>query len=152
MEDRSELLQTFNSTREGFRAWCYFMDSRAATQEQKSHFIDTELWEIAKDVPCHAELIRYTWWHNYALELTRLKSLPVHFLFYEDYTDNWETTVKQLFQFLDLSPALGAEPLEFISGKHYADYFDPEDIVMAKLLVETLASPEAWALLKNYFP
>lgn len=128
------------------------MDSRSTSHEQKSRFIDSELWEIAKKVPCHAELIRYTWWHNYAYELTRRKSIPVHFLFYEDYTDDWETTVEKLFKFIEISPAVDSEPLEFITGKHYAEYFEPSDISMAKLLVETIASPETWALLKHYFP
>lgn len=64
--DKSELVEVFNATREGFRAWCLAMDSRSVNKEQKSHFIDDELWEIAKNVPCHGDLMRYTWWHNYA--------------------------------------------------------------------------------------
>lgn len=151
MEDRADQLKIFNNTKEGFRAWCYAMDSRSVYQERKSHFIDAELWGIARGVPCHGELVRYTWWHNYAIELTRRMHIPVHVLFYEDYTDDWENTVDQLLQFISVSPASDAEPLEFIAGKHYGEYFDEGDVVMAKLLVKTLASPETWDLLKHYF-
>jgi hypothetical protein len=152
MEDRADQLQIFNATRDGFRAWCNAMDTLSLNKEKNSHFMDDELWEIAKDVPCHGELVRYTWWHNYAIELTRRRNIPVNVLFYEDYTDNWDTAVEQLLQFLGLSPAPGATPLEFILGKHYEDYFDAHDLDSAKLLVKTLASPETWDLVKRYFP
>jgi hypothetical protein len=117
-----------------------------------SHFIDDELWNIAKLVPCHSELIRYTWWHNNAIELTRRRNLPVHTLFYEDYETNWDRTVDELFQFLFLSPARGTEPVPFVTGKHYTGYYDRHDIAMAKVLVRTLASPETWNLVQRYFP
>lgn len=145
-------LAIFNSTREGFRTWCLALDSVSVNVEQNSHFIDEELLEIARKVPCHGELIRYTYWHTMAMELTRRKTLPVHYLFYEDYTNDWNKTVEELFRFIEISPAPGFEPLEFITGKHYADYFDPQDITMAKELVKALASPESWDLLKRYFP
>lgn len=151
MEDRTEQLELFNATKDGFRAWCYAMDSRSIDQEARSRFIDEELWEIARNVPCHGELLRYTWWHNYAIELTRRMNIPVHVLFYEDYTDDWEKTVEQLLQFISLSPAPGARPYEFIAGKHYGEYFDPDNTAMAKLLVKALASPETWDFLKRYF-
>jgi hypothetical protein len=127
------------------------MDSRSVNKERNSHFIDAELWEIAKNVPCHGELMRYTWWHNYANELTRRKRLPVHYLFYEEYAEDWENTVAQLFKFIEIVPAPGAEPMEFIVGKHYDGYFTRNDLEMARELVRTLASPETWDLVKRYF-
>lgn len=151
-DEKQDLLQQFNATREGFQAWCNVMDSGSVKQEAKSHFLDPELWDIARQIPCHGEIIRYTWWHNNAVELTRQRNIPVHNLYYEDYSDNWQKTVDRLFAFLGLSPAPGAEPPEFITGKHYEDYFDAKAIIMARKLVHTLASPEAWELLKRYFP
>ena len=128
MDGREGQLEMFNATKEGFRAWCYTMDSLSVSKERGSHFIDDELWEIAREVPCHGELVRYTWWHNYAIELTRRTDIPVHVLFYEDYAENWENTVEQLLQFLSLSPAPGAEAWEFIVGKHYEDYFESHEV------------------------
>jgi hypothetical protein len=114
--------------------------------------MDDELWNIAKHVPCHGELIRYTWWHNHAIELTRRKNLPVHTFFYEDYENSWDRTVDELFQFLVLSPARGAQPPSFVTGKHYMNYYGRSDAAMAKALVNTLASPETWNLIGHYFP
>jgi hypothetical protein len=151
MEDKKEQLDVFNATTAGFRAWCHFHDSRAVTKEQSSRFFDHDLWILAKDLPCHAEFIRYVWWHNLAIETARRNNLPVHVLFYENYSEDWEGTVKKLFEFLQLSPADNATPPEFITGKHYSDFFEPHHVQLAKDLVLTLASPESWTLLEHYF-
>jgi hypothetical protein len=149
--DKHEKLDLYNASKEGFRAWCDFQDSRAFEKERSSRFFDNEIWELAQELPCHAEFMRYVWWHDLAIETTRRKNLPVYYLFYENYTENWEGTVQQLFKFLHLSTAEGASPLEFISGKHYADYFEPKHVALASDLVSKLASPESRALLEHYF-
>jgi len=118
---------------------------------QQSRHMDDELWNLAKVVPCHDELIRYTLWHNHAIELIRQKNLPGHTLLYEDYEHNWDRTVNELFEFVSLSPAPGAKPYPFIPGKHYKDYYDPSERVSAMVLVKTIASPETWNLVKHYF-
>ena len=144
-------LREFNASKEGFQAWCRFQDVRSEKEEKSSRYFDDEIWEWAQDLPCHAEFMRYTWWHNLALETIRRLNLPLHSLFYENYTQNWDETVQQMFEFLQLSPADGASPLEFIAGKTYLDYFEQRHVALAKGLVSTLASPESWALLEHYF-
>jgi hypothetical protein len=151
MKDNQDNLNVFNATKEGFRTWCQFQDSRAVRKEMSSRFFDDELWRLAKDLPCHAEFMRYVWWHNFALETARRRNLPVHNLFYENFTENWQGTVDQLFEFLHLKPAEGAIPLEFVTGKHYSDYWEPHHAALAKELVAMLASPEIWTLLEHYF-
>lgn len=144
-------LAVFNASKVGFHAWCAFQDSRAFRKERSSRFFDMEVWELAKGLPCHAEFMRYAWWHDLAIETARRKKFPVHYLFYENYTENWVDTVHQLFGFLYLSPAEGASPLEFITGKHYVDYYNQEHVRLAGELVSKLVSPESWALLEHYF-
>ena len=116
-----------------------------------SKYFDAEMWNLAKDLPCHAEFIRYTWWHNLAIEVTKKRQLPAHVLFYEDYSIQWNVTVQALLDFLELSPALGAEPPAFISGKHYEVFFEPRHFELAGRLVKLLASAESWILLRRYF-
>ena len=149
--DRSDLLQRFNDSQAGFYAWCNEMDTKSRPLERSSRFIDNELWSVAKDVPCHGEFLRYVWWHNMAIHVIRNRKLPVHTMHYEDYETKWEDTVHHLFGFLELRPAAGAEPLEFITGKQYRHYFEARHISMARRLVQALASPETWHMLEHYF-
>ena len=150
-ENRTNKLQLFNTTREGFRAWCMDQDRRSFKIHRKNPFLDDDVWNIAKRVPCHDELIRYTWWHNHAIEVARRSNLPVHTFFYEDYETSWNRTVEELFRFLSLSPAQGASPLLFVPGKHYMEYYERSDTAMAERLVQTMASRETWTLLQHYF-
>jgi hypothetical protein len=150
-KNKAEQMTKYNNSKEGFRAWCDHHDRMGLKEELASRYLDDELWSIAKDLPCHAEFIRYTWWHNLVIEVTRRRKIPVHYLHYEDYSHNWNKTVDELFHFLELAPATGAEPPKFITGKHYGDYFEPHHVELARRLVNLLASPESWALLSHYF-
>ena len=151
LEEKQLFLDTFNNTREGFHAWCEFQDYAGRKYETNSRFYDEELWEIARQLPCHAELIRYITWHNLAMEVIRRRNLPVLTMYYESFETDWNATVDSLFDFLYLQPAEGVAPLEFIAGKHYLDHFESHHVVLAKQLTRLLASPEAWQLLEHYF-
>jgi hypothetical protein len=150
-KNETEKLEVFTATKEGFHEWCRYLDLKSKKTEFSSHFYDDEMLAITKALPCHAEIIRYTWWHELAMETVRRMGLPLHNLYYENYTENLEGTVDELFDFLHLSPAEGAEPAEFITGKHYADYYDAIHLSLAKDLVSMLASKELWLLIRHYF-
>jgi hypothetical protein len=150
-EEKQLFLQTFNNTRAGFHAWCDFQDYSGKKYETKSRFYDNELWNLAKELPCHAELIRYIQWHNLAIDVIRRRNLPVLTMFYESFETDWNNTVDTLFEFLHLQPAEGVAPLEFIPGKHYLDHFEPQHVSIAEKITKLLASPEAWELLQHYF-
>jgi hypothetical protein len=50
-----------------------------------------------QSVPCHAEWFRYIQWHNMAYATTKeLLHLPVHYLYYDDYTKDFNKTVQAL--------------------------------------------------------
>ena len=86
-----------------------------------------------------------------AFHVIHNRKLPVHMMHYEQYEQDWSRTVEQLFHFLGLSPASGVEPLKFIAGKHYRHYFESQHIDMIRNLVKTLASPETWQIVEQYF-
>ena len=149
--NKTEMLAQFNTSKEGFHAWCSFQDSRAFDKERISHVYDEELLGLAIQLPCHAEFMRWSWWHDLARETTRRLDIPTQQLYYENYTNNWEGTVRQLFDFLHLAPTAGADPLEFITGKHYEEYFEAIHVEIAKKIVTKLVSQETWGLLEHYF-
>jgi hypothetical protein len=144
-----DFLETFSDSKKGLAAWCRYLDGLRVKEERESRFIDPELLEEVKTVPCHAEFYRYIQWHNLAFEVTRRKRLPTHVLFYENYTENFDETVAQLLNFLELT-AVAPAP-EFYKGKQYAEYFEPQQCQAIARLVQGLASPESWAALQHYF-
>ena len=150
-KNNTEFLNFFTKTKTGFHRWCKYLHIKANHSELSSHLYDNEMLHISKSIPCHAEFIRYTWWHDLALGTIKRMELPYMNLYYENYTYNWEPTVEELFDFLHLTPADGAEPAEFIVGKHYVDYFEEDHLSLAKDLIKTLASKELWSLIKHYF-
>jgi len=74
---------------------------------------------------------------------------PVHYLFYEEYTRNYNKTVDDLFAFLHVEKAV--DPLAFIPGKTYGNLYSEKAKRAAARLVQALATPECWELLKRYF-
>ncbi|KAL7559967.1 hypothetical protein ACA910_022457 [Epithemia clementina (nom. ined.)] len=50
---------------------------------------------------CRIELFRCVQWHSHAIQMTiKLLSIPVHYLYYESYTTNYNATVQDILQFL----------------------------------------------------
>jgi len=103
-----------------------------------------------KEVPCYAEFIRYTKWHNHAIQLVEKKGIPVLTLFYEDYATDWDETVNRLLRFLSLSSSKGGKATEFILGKQYDEFYVEKEKLAAIKLLQTLASPALLDLLQRY--
>jgi hypothetical protein len=139
----------FPSSREGMQSWCEFLDAKPSQREIDSNVMDAAMMKRYKDLPCLSEWYRYIQWHNLAIQVTRRLQLPVHFMYYEDYSNNYAATVEDLFHFLELS--IVQEPLDFIGGKTYGTFFNGKDAELAARMVRELATPDAWLLLRHYF-
>ena len=146
-----ERIDLFNKTKDGFQAYCRFRDTESFKQEMRQRLLSDELLQYAKQVPCYAEFITYTQWHNHAITLVAKKNIPVLTLFYGDYASDWDGTVNRLLKFLSLSPVKGAKAEEFILGKHYDAFYSEEEKLAAMKLIQALASTELWDLLQRYF-
>ena len=68
-------MKAYSNDANGFRSWCQDLDRRYQIWQQNPNNFPT--------VPCSSEFIRYTQWHNLALETAQSMSLPVHFVHYE---------------------------------------------------------------------
>lgn len=144
-----EQLAQYNNSKEGLHAWCDYINTKFAKETFKSDLISPAVKELMKDVPCHADFFRYAQWHNLAIEMTDRMNLPMHYLHYEDYNRDYNKTVADLFSFLDLEAV--SEPIGFIAGKTYRDYFEKEEQIATSRLVKAVASPECWDLVSVYF-
>jgi Sulfotransferase domain len=147
----------YNSTKEGFQAYCHFRDKPFAKLKWNATNIFGEDTTIQKQllgylyhVPCYEQFLNYIRWHNFALEMLEKKKVPVLTLFYEDYASNFEGTVTQLLDFLSLEPANGASPPEFVAGKQYLDFYEPDQVEAARNLMRRLANQGFRQLLLRY--
>ena len=145
----NELRDMFLDKETGLIAWCAYLD------ETFKHFIPLSLHsrddvERLLDIPCHSEFIRYVSWYNAALNMTGKLGIPVHTLFYENYTEDFEVTATKLYGYLRLPIVRPPAPRKSDDGR--IAHFLTEQILEIGYLVENLASPALWSLLKHYFP
>ena len=149
-KNHEEHLELFQNNQDGFRKWCLFLQATSYNATVESDLLDDTTKELYEVVPCASEFYRYVQWHNLAIEVAEEQlQLPVHTIFYEDYSHKYNETVDQLLDFLQLDAV--SEPPPFIPGKEYHDYFSEDDKYYAGQLVKHLATNATWALLKHYF-
>lgn len=136
----------FNTTEEGLAEWCQYLD-------HKYHPLDIRSGQIKPyiHVPCHAEWFRYVQWHNRAWQVTQNLSLPVHYLYYDDYAGpNYTKALTDLLEFLEL-PRQTEQSLRFLPSHTYRTLFSEDHAKAAMEMVQQLAEPAVWKLLAKYF-
>jgi len=136
-------------SREGFRAFCKDMGERHYLEEESSMFY-VAVFEIVKNVPCHADFFRYIQWHNLAFATTWDLGIPTMVINYENYTNNFDETKERLLNFLDQEARY--EPPPFEDGKTYREYFNEDEIRAVSAMFSQLAIGKTWDHTKHYFP
>jgi len=142
-----DILRTFKETREGVRSWCDFLDHNFGG--------NVKSWVPPKDqylldrIPCYSDLLHYVRWHELAIQVYEQYQVPVHVLFYEDYTYKYNETISSLYDFLEL-PVVG-RPQKFTRGKTYKHLFDDNEIEAIAQLIRATATAKCWNILSRYF-
>jgi hypothetical protein len=132
--------------------WCAYRDGTFQALIPK-HIWDRDDAGRLMSTRCHVEFISYVSWHNAALKMTtgQNPNVPVYRLFYENYTTNFGGVVRELYEDFLRYPPISAVPKPFFPRKTYHHLFPPEHQQEIAYLVESLASPELWQLLRHYF-
>jgi hypothetical protein len=139
----------YPKTREGFRDYCSSIDRIHEMSEKRTMFLDDDLMEIMRKVPCYADFIRYIEWHNLAFVTTQDLELDTYVLHYDWYTTRFNTTTRELLDFLNLE--MKAEPTPFLTGKEYP-YFTEDEKLALKEGFRRMASELTWKHVEQYFP
>ena len=145
---------TFNSTYTGFQSFCRWVDQYTVEQKKKqwhAQFPELETWmNMLHPVPCYTEFVRWLRWHEQIVEMLDNEiKVPVLNLYYERYATDFETTTGQLLDFLELKQS--QEPLTFVVGKTYPEFYDPQQVVAIRTLIQGLATPKVWDMIRHYF-
>jgi hypothetical protein len=141
--------KTFTSDRQGFRDFCNLLERNFGGDERHSRWMDPQVMETLKTVPCHADVIRYVQWHNLAHIVTQDLGIPTLVLFYEDYRTKFSETLHKLVEFLEV-PQKG-EAADFVGGKEYVDYFTRDERRATREAIQQLALKGTWKHLEHYF-
>eukprot|EP00543_Licmophora_paradoxa_P011976 CAMPEP_0202460706 /NCGR_PEP_ID=MMETSP1360-20130828/45453_1 /ASSEMBLY_ACC=CAM_ASM_000848 /TAXON_ID=515479 /ORGANISM="Licmophora paradoxa, Strain CCMP2313" /LENGTH=129 /DNA_ID=CAMNT_0049082475 /DNA_START=247 /DNA_END=636 /DNA_ORIENTATION=- len=125
------------------------IDRKYHDQEQANRIWDDQVLKLLEDVPCRADFYRWVLWHDMAFAMTTDMQIPVHIIHYEDYETNFNKTVGDLVQFLQVETV--GEPDTFKKGLRYKDYFTKEQQKKVGLAAKQLALPATWNNIKHYF-
>eukprot|EP01082_Thalassiosira_pseudonana_P004883 g4288.t1 g4288 contig15:728301-729733(-) len=147
-KNETDKMNKFTRTREGFRAFCNDLSERYTSEEKASKFYQ-DVYDIAKNVPCHADFFRFVQWHNLAFITTVDLQVPTMVVHYENYTDSYNQTKDMLLDFLD-QPQIN-EPPTFVTGKTYREYFTDEEIKAVSAMFAKLAMDATWLHTNHYF-
>jgi hypothetical protein len=132
----------------GFANLC--ADASLSNAEHKDTRIDPQVLELIEDIPCHLDLFRYVQWHNLAFVATDDSlQVPTLVINYEDYSSDFEGTLRSMLDFLELPNSGNYEP--FVRGKSYRDYFTDDQIDRMRQATMMLSLPITWHHLERYF-
>jgi hypothetical protein len=135
---------------ETFDEWCTYLDGRH--QKEEDELFKPYKFIIPDGLKCRGEWYRYVQWHNMAFEVTNRNRLPVEYVRFESYEDEYDGTVSRILRFLNFSLAdMVKPPLEFTTGKSYLVLYSDSQKRAAKSFVQAMASNETWSLLECYF-
>jgi len=139
----------FNPNREGLYSWCD--ETGVKFSDEESKWYPNGIYDIAVDVPCHAEFFKLIQWHNLVFEAIEHMNLPSKTLYYEDFITDYANQTKSLLNFYELANVVRIEenivkPVYISNGNFFTD----EDKSKIKHFIKTLASNRTWALLERY--
>lgn len=138
---RGQDVSAYTNDAQGLSAWCEYLDSKHWVASAKVPALEPYL-----DIPCYAEWYRYIQWHNQATAVTDRLGIPVHYLWYDNYTSAFDATVEGLFDFLYLDAV--HEPYEWHAGHSYRDFFPSPQTAIA--MMQSLATDTTWSLIHQY--
>jgi hypothetical protein len=149
-QNNTEWTKRYTFDRRGFANLCADTSSLKLKRVDQDPRIDQYVWDLIQDIPCHLDIFRYVQWHNLAFITTEeYLNVPKLIIHYEDYSDNWNTTLNSMLEFLDMSNTGGS--VSFMRGKSYHSYYTEDEIQRLRKAIKMLALPITWKYLQRYF-
>lgn len=163
--NKTEELEKYPLTREGFLTWCSNFDDNSFNgrfrEVEESYYLNTKkLFQLSKLFPCHADFYRLIQWHNYAFEArdTVMKGTPSVTIHYEDMALDAQESAQSIADFLGLNydSHIKVTPAESSlwqgSQRYEDDYVEGRDHKHVREFVRLLSSERTWEALERYFP
>lgn len=146
--------QKYDQNRNGFMAYCTELTVAQRTFEEK--WWKEDILEKSLGIPCYAEFYKLIQWHNLACETTDFifqDNTKVKVLAYEDIYNNFETEMKDLLTFYDMTEVVEIatnKPL-MVRATGPDSLFTEEERAQAKEFMNLMATPCTEQILSRYF-
>eukprot|EP00979_Chaetoceros_neogracilis_P001488 scaffold253_cov267-Chaetoceros_neogracile.AAC.21 len=157
LEDNSKReASKLSPNKEGFKDWCLEMDANVKLSEldREATFINYEVKELMKDVPCRSEFYKYVSWHNHVMNMAQNEHYPIMQVYYEDYASKSkeQQLAMKMAGFLE-EPIVNTSNLtpSTMVLRSYRDYYTDEERLSAEKLVKSMALMTTWDVLERYF-
>lgn len=138
----------YSFDRDGFRSYCKALHHKHFRDEMQYDSLREAITNLTT-VPCGTDFLKFTEWHNLAFAITTDMNLDSYILHYDDYETNFNKTIENLLNFLELKAV--ADPFPFRVGKIYRDYFTPDEERIVRQVVESMSTTSTWKALQRYF-
>ncbi len=172
--------QLFTYDAAGFKNYCHYLDTNFNDEDETllPSKLYKKYFHPKSDnfIPCAAEFYKWVQWHNYAVQSSVLlglksdrteqivvetdhddttttaprSSIPVHVIWYESYEFDFNATFAGIMDFLQF-PVATEQIRTFRSLPTYDDHFTLEQRTNVHALIQKVAIPSAWKLIKHYF-
>lgn len=137
---------------DGFKNWCAFQDRGFNAVEMK--WLPIAIREVAKDVPCRQEFVKYARFHSNAFLMARFRQIGYQVVKYDDFAKNQTKALMKMNDFL------GHETIETNFEQvipndgiwNFREYYTNEDRVNIEKLLRNLSQPPVWAHIRDYTP
>lgn len=136
-----------------FFDWCKTHDTLYGST-YKTTFYTPEEVEASEGVQCHGEIYKIVNWHNQAFRVAEGMNIEPKFLYFEDYYEDLNGTVKDLFNYVGLKPYKKKYHIPFDVNYHdYGKemlYYTQEQEIATKKFIQVLASPKSLVMYQRY--
>ena len=137
---------------EGFKKWCTLQDRGFSAVEMK--WLPEEIREVAEDVPCRQEFIKYARFHTNAFLMARFRKIEYKVVKYDDFAKDQAVAIETINDFLG-HDTLTTDFDQVIPNDgiwNFREYYTNEDRVNIEKLMRNLSKPPVWFHIRGYTP
>jgi len=148
LDHRDFALKKYPPSHQGFQQWCNDRDAEWYALEKGWYGEDT--MSLAEGVICRQEFYKYVMYHNNVVKTRQTLDLPSLVLKYEDFNDQFESTIEKLIMFLELPTE--SEPPEKDVKINFSEkyYYTEENKKATDAFMKSLAHPKVLQVLEEY--
>jgi len=142
-------VQNYPLDANGFKSWCQAQDK--GYEKVEMAWLPQRVRDIAKDVPCRQEFIKYARWHNNAFLLNRNKNIDTIIVKYEEYVDDMEKTVTRVNAHLNLPLIRTDMQMRIDNGIHnFKGFYSDAEVKATTRFLRNLVFPSMWYHMQHY--
>jgi len=150
-----EFVNKYPDNPDGFQMFCRDLDGDDGVRKMEMEWYEPQIFELVRDVPCHAEFYRYLKFVNMGFKVADDLGVPEMILRYEDYRSDQQKTTDKLLEFLDVKRRFWkknqrADLVFNYHGGYAAAFYDSTQLDAIKEFVMAVSIGKAATVMNEY--